>query len=71
MIHAGVVCLLHPVWIFKSAYHQLTSPPAMEVRTCKELLNLFDQVSLHLNQKCISTTKDLGKLQRNHKPPWK
>lgn len=43
----------------------------MEVRTCIELLNLFDQVSLHLNQKCISTTKDLGKLQRNHKPPWK
>lgn len=32
---------------------------------------LPDQVSLHLNQKCQSTTKHLGKLQRNHKPSWK
>lgn len=29
------------------------------------------QVSLHLNQKCQSTTKHLGRLQRNHKPSWK
>lgn len=69
VIHA-VVCLQQLVWIFRSAQQQLTSQPQKLVHA-KSFESLFDQVSSHLNQKCISTTKDLGKFQKNHKPPWK
>lgn len=70
VIRAGGVCLLQLAWFSKSARQQLTWKP-QRLGCVKSFKPLFDQVSLHLNQKCISTTKDLGKLQRNHKPPWK